>query len=206
MHQKELTMSDNMLGNALALVAGPMKDFFTKLAGTDGMMWLHAFNRFLRKENPWPKFAVRWVVTLGVLKTPEVYKEALGSNVSKWALDILKKITCFKKQVKLHLTDASFEEVGLIEGGTLDEFFAAVKSAGGMKCPAEAGPALRLLCKDKEWRILLMDAISDSGGGLDVFGLSSHSDGLWLCTVGGRSGDRFSAGNRVVFAIPAQVS
>lgn len=202
-------MSDNMLGNALALVAGPMKDFFTKLAGSDGMMWLYAFNRFLRKENPWPKFAVRWVVTLGVLKTPEAYKEALGKNVSEWAFDILKKITCSKKQVKIHLTDASFAEVGLTEGGTLAEFLVAVKLFGGDKCPAEAGPALRQLYQNQpqgEWLIMLMDAISDSVGGLSVFGLLSYSDGLWLNAACGRPGDRFGAGFRVVFAVSAQVS
>ncbi|MEK7452327.1 MAG: hypothetical protein AAB664_03225, partial [Patescibacteria group bacterium] len=75
--KRKLTMSDNMLGNALALVAGPMKDFFTKLAGSDGMMWLAAFNRFLRKENPWSKFAVRFVVTLGLHKLPDAYKQAI---------------------------------------------------------------------------------------------------------------------------------
>lgn len=208
-HQKELTMSNNMLGNALAQVAGPMKDFFTKLAGSDGMMWLYAFNRFLRKENPWPKFAVRWIVTLGVQKSPEAYEEALGKNVSKWARDILKKITCSKKQAKIHLTDASFAEVGLTEGGTLEEFLAAVELFGGTKCPAEAGPALRQLYRNQpqgEWMVVLMDAISDSGGDLRVFGLDSGSDGLWLASDDGRPGDRFNAGNRVVFAVPAQVS
>ncbi|MEK7498614.1 MAG: hypothetical protein AAB611_02005 [Patescibacteria group bacterium] len=44
----------NMLGmNALAEVAGPLKDFAEKLGGSDGNNWLDAFKRFLRKENPW---------------------------------------------------------------------------------------------------------------------------------------------------------
>ncbi len=44
----------NMLDtNALATVAGPLKDFFEKLAGADGQTWFTAFKRFLRKENPW---------------------------------------------------------------------------------------------------------------------------------------------------------
>lgn len=198
-----------MHSNALAQVVGPMKDFFTKLADSDGMMWLYAFNRFLRKENPWPKFAVRWIVTLGVQKSPEDYGEALEKNVSKWALEILKKITCSKKRVEIHLTDASFAEVGLTEGGTLEEFLVAVKSFGGTKCPAEVGPALRLLYQNQpqgEWMVVLMDAIFDSGGDLNVFNLHSHSDDPWLDTYSGHPDDRFGAEHRVVFAVPAQVS
>jgi hypothetical protein len=53
-------MSENMLGvGALAEVAGPLKDFSDKLNGADGPLWLSAFKRFLRKEDPWANsFAV----------------------------------------------------------------------------------------------------------------------------------------------------
>ena len=39
--------------SALAEVAGAITDFFEKLAGSDGTLWLAAFKRFLRRENPW---------------------------------------------------------------------------------------------------------------------------------------------------------
>ena len=43
----------DMLGSALAEVAGPLKDFAGKLCGVEGEVWLTAFKKFLRKENPW---------------------------------------------------------------------------------------------------------------------------------------------------------
>ena len=42
-----------MLGNALREVSGPWKDHIEKLMGPEGEMWLAAWKRFLRKENPW---------------------------------------------------------------------------------------------------------------------------------------------------------
>ena len=199
----------SMLGLIAPELAGPFNDFINKLSGSDATMWLHAFKRFLRKENPWPKFAIRWSVTLGLHKTPDAYEEALGPNVSKWSYDILKKVVCSKKQVKVHLTDASFAEVGLTEGGTLAEFHAAVKSFGGDKCPAEAGPAFRQVYRNQpkgEWMLMLMDPLSDSDRDLRVFSLSSDSGGLWLRADYGHPDDRFRADYRVVFAVPAQVS
>ena len=43
----------NMLGSALAEIAGPLKDFFEKIGGEDREVWFTGFKRFLRKENPW---------------------------------------------------------------------------------------------------------------------------------------------------------
>ncbi len=48
----------NMLGSALAEVAGPLKDLAEKLGGEGGEHWLAALKRFLRKEDPWLKFQV----------------------------------------------------------------------------------------------------------------------------------------------------
>ncbi|MBI5153000.1 MAG: hypothetical protein HZA36_00850 [Parcubacteria group bacterium] len=59
----------NVLGmNALAEVAGTLKDFFEKLGGDNGMGWLEAFKRFLRKENVWEEetvFVITSVAELG---------------------------------------------------------------------------------------------------------------------------------------------
>ena len=201
-----------MLGNALALVAGPMKDFFTKLAGSDGMMWLAAFNRFLRKENPWSKFAVRFVVTLGLHKLPDAYKQAIeadGKKINSWGLDILQKVRCGKKQVEVHLAVATVEELGLPKGGTTDQLHAAIKAQGGQLCPAEVGPALRLLYKDQpkgEWLWLAMEAIPDSGGDLIVFRVARDDDGLWLGAGYGHPDSFWYPGGRIVFLVPAQVS
>jgi hypothetical protein len=45
---------NNMLGKLpLSEIQGPRDDFEIKLAGDAGEIWLNAFKRFLRKENPW---------------------------------------------------------------------------------------------------------------------------------------------------------
>lgn len=46
-------MSKDVLGDALAELAGPLKDFFEKVMGAEGKTWFAAFKKFLRKENPW---------------------------------------------------------------------------------------------------------------------------------------------------------
>lgn len=44
----------NVLGtNALADLAGTLTDFFEKVAGPDGRIWLAEFKKFLRKESCW---------------------------------------------------------------------------------------------------------------------------------------------------------
>jgi hypothetical protein len=49
-------MAKSMLDEiTLAEVAGLINDITAKFIGRDGRMWLAAFKRFLRKENPWPE-------------------------------------------------------------------------------------------------------------------------------------------------------
>lgn len=47
-------MSDMLGRDALAEMAGPLKDFSEKLGGQNSEEWWAAFKMFLRKENPWP--------------------------------------------------------------------------------------------------------------------------------------------------------
>lgn len=204
---KERIMSRKTLSLIAPQLAELLKDFMDKLSGSDATTWLRAFRRFLKKENPWSKFTARWVVTLGVQNSPEAYSKALGKNVSAHTLDVLEKITCSKKRVKIHLVDASFGDIGLTEGGTLAEFHAAVKQYGGTKCPAEVGPALRLLYKNQllgERIMILMDAIIDSHGESNLFCLNLRRDGVWLTTDDGKPNNRFDPNLRIVFAISAQ--
>jgi len=48
-------MSEDMLGEALRQIAGPLKDLLDKLSGAEGSEWVEALKKFLRKENPWPQ-------------------------------------------------------------------------------------------------------------------------------------------------------
>ena len=205
-------MSD-MLGNALAEVAGPMKDFWTKLAGSDCTMWLTAFKRFLRKENPWTsKFSVRWTVTLGIHKTPKAYEQALesaGFKIGDWARDILKKVKCSKEQIEVNLASATVAELGFQKGASTADLYSAILAQGGQLCPAEVGPALRLFLKDQpknEWLWIAMEAISVSCGDLGVFSVDHRDAGLWLDSGSGPPVNRWGPGHRVVFVVPSQVS
>lgn len=207
-------MSQGMLGNLpLSEVRGPKGDLDEKLAGSEGLIWLNAFKRFLRKENPWAsKFVVRWRVTLGLHKTPEAYEQALesaGFKISDWARNILKKVTCSETQVEISLTSATVAELGLTKGGTTEKLYAAILSQGGQLCPAEVGPALRLFLKNQpkdEWLWIAMEALSVSAGGLDVFLVGHDSRDLWLLAGDGRTVSHWAPGRRIVFVVPAQVS
>ena len=46
-------MENNMLGEALPEIMGPLRDLFRKLSGKEGREWLEALKRFLRKEDAW---------------------------------------------------------------------------------------------------------------------------------------------------------
>jgi len=206
-------MSQGMLGNLpLSEVRGPKGDLDEKLAGSDGAMWLTAFKRFLRKKNPWPTFPVRWIVTLGVYKTPEAYEQALesaGFDITHWACSILKKITCSKEQIGVHLASATVAELGLPNGGTTTDVNTAIKVLGYLLCPAEVGPALRLFLKDQpksEWLWIAMEAISDSDDDLNVFYVIHVDDDLCLGAGSGRPVDHWNPDSRIVFVAPSQVS
>jgi len=204
-----------MLGSLpLSEVRGPKGDLDEKLAGSEGEMWLTAFKRFLRKENPWmvAKFSVRWVVTLGLHKTPKAYEQALESSdfkISNFALDILKKVTCSKEQTKIYLTSATVAELGFTGGCSTRELHTAIVSQGGQLCPSEVGPALRLALNDQqknEWLWLAMEAVSDSDGDFLVFSIEHDGGDLWLSTAYGHPDDHWDPDSRVVFVLPAQVS
>lgn len=67
-------MSDTQL--ALHDVRGPLNDLNEKLCGEEGPLWLAAFNRFLRKENPWeqqePTRSIPPAATVATYPTPFV--------------------------------------------------------------------------------------------------------------------------------------
>lgn len=46
-------MNDNSQKKALLLIGKPLSQFFKHLAGDHSMEWVDAFNKFLRKQNPW---------------------------------------------------------------------------------------------------------------------------------------------------------
>ena len=178
----------NMLGGALAEVAGPLKDFAEKLGGEGGEEWLAAFKRFLRKEETWPKFPIWKTIELGGFKTADDFRKAINGvrmKISTWANDILGRSVITNRKVKLDLVMLTTAELtGKKEGGTTAEVFAGAARLGLEKCPAEAGPQLRLQYQDQlngEWIIVGMKPITGSGGGLGMFSVMRGDSGLlWL--------------------------
>lgn len=74
-------MARLMLSDALRELSGPLAEFHTKLCGADGnTVWLPAFKRFLRRENPWdgkPFFKAWKTITIGSYPTAEALIEAV---------------------------------------------------------------------------------------------------------------------------------
>lgn len=183
----------DVLGSALAELAGPLKDFAEKLGGEEGPQWLEAFKRFLRKEEFWPRLQVWKTINLGTgLVTPDDFRRVLcvagGFKISNWANDILGK-SAFVNSVAKRLTEVDLciattaQLIGKAEGGTTREVFACIKRLGGILCPAEVGPQLRLQYLDQpngEQLLIAMNPIISSDGDLHVFSVERHASGLWL--------------------------
>lgn len=49
---------DQFTEGALQFICGPLKDAIEKFGGENGEMWLKAFGKFLRKENPWSESTI----------------------------------------------------------------------------------------------------------------------------------------------------
>lgn len=88
-------MSQDVLGDALHTVCGPLGDLNQKLAGPDGTRWLTGLKRFLRKENPWEivvEDLLPWItVELGTHKNSTLLREGLPKDirVDDWAQDLI---------------------------------------------------------------------------------------------------------------------
>jgi hypothetical protein len=73
-----------MLGNIpLSEYQGPRNDFEQKLVGPDGKIWLDAFKRFLRKENPWDDLDLVRVDRTIPANYPDWVKEILYDELEK---------------------------------------------------------------------------------------------------------------------------
>ncbi len=145
------------------------------------------------------------VIKLGLHKTPEAYVAALeakGKKISKWARDILAKVTCSQKVVYLELVDVSGAELGFTEVYTTRELYERAATFALYPCPAETGPATRDQWEDQlpgDWRRIAMKAISDSVRGLGVFNVEHDGDELWLRASDGRPGAQWNPGGRWIF-------
>ena len=201
-------MSTMLDANPLAQVARPFKTFFERLAGPEGPQWLEAFKRFLRKENPWPKFSVFMTVTLGTHKSVDKLRSALevaGFRIGDYAGQILAKISLSSKKVQLDLAVVSGADLGFTGDARRDAIYTRALELGYQLCPAEVGPALRLAYPDQpsgEWLLIAMEPITDSDGNPKVFFVGHDCDDRWLYGYDGEPDHVWGPGLRWVFVVP----
>ena len=183
-------METGMLGSgALADVAGPFKDFAEKLGSSEGPMWLSAFKRFLRKENPWElKLLRRMSLIIGGVSAAGLSKHLKdgGDEVSQWACDIMSKntFTTLAEPTMIEIGWITVQDLGFNTEPTTTELFARIKEVGGL-CPAEVGPHLKLLADKDQQRgtryQVAMEPITDSDGNPRVFSVDRDDfGGRWL--------------------------
>lgn len=123
-------------------------------------------------------FATWKTVALGLHKSSKDYRKALdkdGYHIGDYTGQILDKMEVSPYEVGVDLVvvivrDLGFKDVA--HGVRRDVLYARALELGLQLCPAEVGPALRLLYKDQprgEWLCIGMEPITVSDGNPNVF-------------------------------------
>ncbi|MEK7452141.1 MAG: hypothetical protein AAB664_02290 [Patescibacteria group bacterium] len=158
-----------------------------QLAGDDGHEWLVALYRFLQKQDPWSvtiqpinasftgcRFPVWKTITLGLRRAGTYQKELTkeGFTLCEFTGAVLRKIKYSKVRLEVQLACVMIKDLGLTFGGTWGEILALIRLNDGEICPAEVGPALRLVYTEqsrKEHCLIAMKAIPNVYRGSEVF-------------------------------------
>ena len=153
-----------------------------------------------------PRKLPTWrTITIGAHSSLATLGQSLangGFRVSDFANRLLGKMKLVRAAKKLELVVVTVAELGFPNGATFAQIVKVAKQLGLSLCPAEVGPALRLDYKDQpngEWLRIAMKPVTDSGGGLRVFGVGHDSGGLWLGTLWFRPECVWGPGARWVF-------
>lgn len=205
-------MSEGMLGNLpLSEVRGPRNDLDEKLASKQGPMWLRAFNKFLRRENPWGIPTIIEITTNG--RSGEEFitdLEKQGYNVGDYAKQLLRGkdfIVCDGTTYKLAVISGDeFEDSERTNGNIRAE----AAARGYLDPPMELAPYLREMFSHEDlkqmgvWALVLMlKPATDSDGGLRVLGVRRLGDGRWLHAYNARPDDGWSREADFLFLVPA---
>lgn len=151
------------------------------------------------------EFPVLKTIKLGTHKDVKVLQKALldaGFKISDWGNKIFNKIPLAVSEMEATLHVATVKELTGKDIATNREINEAIRSKGYDLCPAEVGPQLRLQYPDQPkggWLRIGMEPITDSDGGLNVFGVGHDSVGRWLHGINGHPDIEWCGGNRFVF-------
>jgi hypothetical protein len=143
-------------------------------------------------------------VKLGACKTPDEYRKALEEaayRIGDWGSDILGKTACAQEETEVDLVALSVNELGFNDGAHYKDICTKAIELGLELCPAEVGPALRLVYKHQsrgEWLRIAMEAITGSDGDRFIFAVHVN-DGLWLDGDCGRPEFFWGTDGRFVF-------
>jgi len=185
---------------------GTLNSINDALSGDQASMWLDAFKRVLRRENPFVAIGrTLKILKVGVIKTHDGYLKAFkaaGAQVSDWVKKIFPKVPLAQTETEYELVEVSVAELGFTDWTRYDVICKRALEFGFGLCPAEVALALRLAYLDQpngEWLAVAMEAIADPDGCLGVLGVYRGADGLWLRASGGRPGHEFHPEYRLVF-------
>jgi hypothetical protein len=132
------------------------------------------------------ELSVLKTIKLGSGKTSEEYRKALeeaACRIGDWGNEILGKTACAQEETEVDLVALSVKELGFNEGAYYKDICTKALGLGLELCPAEAGPALRLVYRDQsrgEWLRIAMEAIPGSEGDRFIFAVNHVDDGLSL--------------------------
>ena len=154
-----------------------------------------------------PAFPTWKTVTVGNLGNAKTARKRLedgGITISRWGGDTLDRTTLEDTEATLDLVRVSVKELGLKDGATTAEIYAAAERHGLSLCPAEVAPQLWLQYPDLlprgEWSLVAMEAIVYSDGDRRVFDLEHSDGGRWLGASFGHPDDGwFDVYDRWVF-------
>jgi len=159
-------------------------------------------------RRPFPRQATRLsvlkTIKLGACKTPDEYRKALEEaayRIGDWGNDILGRTACAQEDAEVDLVAPSVKELGFDDGAYHKDICTKALELGLELCPAEVGPALRLVYKDQsrgEWLRIAMKPITGSDGDRFIFAVHVN-DGLWLDGDYGHPEFFWEADGRFVF-------
>lgn len=129
---------------------GELRDLRNKLGGPEGEMWLLAFRRFLRRENPWPSINLikQMSIVIGGIPKNELIQRisARGDKISSSARSVVARLvfsSSFSEPKEVSFGWITAGGLGFTEGSTAAELFARIKEVGGL-CSEEDALYLRL--------------------------------------------------------------
>ena len=149
-----------------------------------------------------------WKTTrVGTHKTADAFRaacKAAGIRISAWEYDLLGKIVFPADLIEedVEFVRASNQDLGLTKGATKEDTEKRALELGLLKCMPWDGPAIREAYPNQplgEWFLVMMDAITDSNGYLNVFEVVRNDGGLWLGASSGRPGYFRRAGSVWLF-------